>query len=106
MRGVWARVWHIGMTHKCELLWFSSSPSPAFYFKYKMNDFYETGTLTPSITRKNETEEVKYLLRPQQMSVGAEIQTQTCWLFSSHSFHCAHSSLLVPWILDHMKVLT
>lgn len=70
-----------------------------------MNGFYETGTLTPSITRKNAPEEVKYLLRPQQMSVGAEIQTQTCWLFSSHSFHCAHSSLLVPRILDHMKVL-
>lgn len=45
------------------------------------------------------------MLRPQQMSVGAEIQTQTCWLFSSNSFHCAHSSLLVPRIHDHMKVL-
>lgn len=31
-----------------ELLGFSSSPSPAFYFKHEMNDFCETGTLTPS----------------------------------------------------------
>lgn len=41
----------------------------------------------------------------QQMGVGAEIQTQTCWLFSAHSSHCVHSSLLVSWIPDPMEVL-
>ena len=37
----------------------------------------------------------------QLMNVGAKLQTQTCWLYSSGSFHCVPSPLLVSCVLDN-----